>query len=70
MTRQIQKRAFNRRAILRMVSKERGKKGGHRRMSTVLWDTFTGSSPYREVFRRTVHPAFLTVFFWDVMASL
>jgi CRP-like cAMP-binding protein len=28
-------------------------------MSTVLWDMFTGSAPYREVFLRTLHPMFL-----------
>jgi hypothetical protein len=28
-------------------------------MSEVLWDLFTGSAPYREVFRNTLRPAFL-----------
>ncbi len=30
-----------------------------RPMSTVLWDMFTGSAPYREIFIRTLHPVFL-----------
>jgi hypothetical protein len=28
-------------------------------MSDVLWDTFTGSAPYGDVFRRSLHPVFL-----------
>ena len=56
-TQQIQKRRFARRGLLRTVSNEQKKKGTQRRMSMVLWDTFTGSAPYREVFKRTLHPS-------------
>jgi CRP-like cAMP-binding protein len=35
-------------------------------MSTVLWDTFTGSAPYRDVFMRTLHPAFWLRLLWDI----
>jgi len=29
------------------------------RISTVLWDTFTGNESHRNVFFRTLHPVFL-----------
>jgi hypothetical protein len=54
----IQKFRFARRAVLRMTVNEQKKEGAHRPMSTVLWDMFTGSAPYREIFLRTLHPAF------------
>jgi flavin-dependent dehydrogenase len=69
VTRQIQKRRFARRAVLRMVSSEQLKAGRFRRMSTVLWDTFTGSAPYREILIRTFHPFFLSRFLWDMAVS-
>jgi flavin-dependent dehydrogenase len=57
-TRIIQKLRFARRAVLRMTTDEQQKEGAQRRMSTVLWDMFTGSAPYRDIFIRTLHPAF------------
>ncbi len=70
VTRQIQKRRLTRRAVLRMASSEQQKAGRQRRMSMVLWDMFTGSAPYREIFMRTLHPAFLTRFLWDIANSV
>jgi len=70
VTRQIQKHRFTRRAVLRMVAAEQRRDIGGRWMSTVLWDMFTGSAPYREIFQRTVHPAFWTRFLWDNIASI
>jgi flavin-dependent dehydrogenase len=67
--RQIQKRRFARRGVLRMVSKEQKEEGDRRRMSSVLWDTFTGSAPYQQVFLRTLHPAFLGRLVWDIAAG-
>lgn len=69
VTRQIQKNAHDRRGILRMVSREQQNPEGARRMSTVLWDVFTGSAPYREVFVRTLHPCFLGRFLWDIIVT-
>ncbi|MBZ5534627.1 MAG: cyclic nucleotide-binding domain-containing protein [Acidobacteriia bacterium] len=59
VTRQIQRHRFARRGLWRMVCKEQGRALGPTRMSTVLWDTFTGSAPYGSVLLRTFHPAFL-----------
>jgi flavin-dependent dehydrogenase len=63
---QIQKRRFARRGLVRMVSREQGKVGEQRRMSMVLWETFTGSAPYAHVFRHALHPFFLGRFLWDI----
>jgi flavin-dependent dehydrogenase len=67
---QLQKIALTRRAILRMVSKEQEKEGKKRRMSAVLWDMFTGSAPYKEVFFRTLHPLFLANFMWSFVIEV
>ncbi|MGB3862506.1 MAG: hypothetical protein WA915_10500 [Candidatus Aminicenantaceae bacterium] len=67
---QLQKIRLTRRVILRMVSKEQKKEGKKRRMSAVLWDMFTGSAPYKEVFFRTLHPLFLTSFLWSFAVEI
>lgn len=70
ITRQIQRRRFARRAILRMVTDEQNMEAKSRRMSMVLWDTFTGSAPYQQIFMSTLHPAFMGRFIWDIVVSL
>jgi flavin-dependent dehydrogenase len=67
---QLQKIRLTRRTILRMVSREQKEEGKKRRMSTVLWDMFTGSAPYKEVFFRTLHPLFLTSFMWSFAVEI
>lgn len=58
-----------RRAALRMAAREQGRKG-RRRMSSVLWNLFTGSATYREILKDTLHPAFGAGFVWNLAASL
>lgn len=70
ITRQIQKRRIARRALIRMTTNEQKKHGTQRRMSTVLWDTFTGSEPYKDIFLRTLNPAFFTRFLGDLAISV
>jgi len=55
----IQKFRFAKRIIIRMVNKEQQKKNNNRQMSLILWDTFTGSAPYKSIFLRTLKPSFL-----------
>ncbi len=45
-----------RQGLLSMVHTEQHKEGNKQRMSSVLWDTFTGSAPYLDVFLRALHP--------------
>lgn len=66
VTKVIQKLRFMRHALLRMTTLEQEKEGHERRMSMVLWDMFTGSAPYLEIFKRTLHPKFLVVFIWNI----
>jgi hypothetical protein len=71
IVRQLQKKRFARRAILKMVTKEQqGQAYLPQGLSLVLWDMFTGSAPYGEVFLRTLHPAFWTRFLRHLGASL
>jgi hypothetical protein len=52
-----------------MVSREQQNHSSKPRMSTVLWDTFTGSAPYKEVFLRTLHPFFWGRLLWETVAG-
>lgn len=61
ITRQIQGRGIGRRTIMHMVAREQWHATENQRMSTVLWDTFTGSAPYKQIFLSTIHPLFI---FW------
>jgi len=66
----IQKIAFIRRGVLRMVRREQAHPDQPARMSSILWDTFTGSAPYRDVFLRTLHPLYLLRFLSDIVAAI
>jgi flavin-dependent dehydrogenase len=61
---------FSRRAILRMVRVEQERPGGPRRLSSVLWNMFTGSAPYREIFVGSLHPAFVGGLLWNLALGL
>ena len=58
-----------RRAIYRMASLEQ-QGDGQRHMSTVLWNMFTGSAPYREIFLRTLHPGFILGLAWNLVLGV
>ncbi|HZW35901.1 MAG: cyclic nucleotide-binding domain-containing protein, partial [Deltaproteobacteria bacterium] len=65
----IKSARFARRGVLQMTSREQEAIGLKRRMSGVLWDTFTGSAPYRDVFLRTLNPVFLGRFLYETAAA-
>jgi hypothetical protein len=69
ITRLIQRMSYARRGVLRMTHAEQISPSRARRMSGVLWDTFTGSAPYKDVFRRFVHPVFLARLAWETVAG-
>jgi len=69
VTRLIQKLSWTRRGVWRMVVNEQRGEGVKKRMSTVLWDTFTGSAPYREVLLLTLHPFFVGQFLRHIVAG-
>lgn len=70
VTHQIQKYRFARSALLRMTSSEQDKEVSQRQLSTVLWDMFTGSAPYKEIFIRTLHPVFITKFLFHMFKAI
>jgi flavin-dependent dehydrogenase len=70
VTHQIQHRRFARKAVLRMTAEEQKRKGPNRRMSMILWDMFTGSAPYRDIFMRTLNPLYLVKLGWSLAASI
>jgi len=69
-TRQLQRSRPARVGLWRMTSREQKLEGAKRRMSRTLWDTFTGSAPYKSVFLRSLHPAFLGRLAWELAAGL
>jgi flavin-dependent dehydrogenase len=58
-----------RRGVLRMTAAEQADVRGAQRMSAVLWDTFTGSASYRNVFVRTLHPLFMGRLFGNTLGG-
>jgi flavin-dependent dehydrogenase len=58
------------RAVIDVVVREGKMPGGARRMSMILWDVFTGSSLYRDIFYRTLHPVFLVRFLAGLLRSV
>jgi len=50
---------ISRRGILRMAEREQADPDVPRHMSSLLWNMFTGSAPYREILQGTLHPGFL-----------
>lgn len=66
----IKKSPLLKRAVMRMAAREQKNRGKQRRMSTVLWDMFTGSSSYRDVFMRCLHPGFWAGLILNIVASI
>jgi flavin-dependent dehydrogenase len=62
----IQRIKFAQRVILNRVLHEQNSSAGAKIMSSVLWDTFTGSAAYRSIFLRTLRPGFL----WGLVRSV
>jgi flavin-dependent dehydrogenase len=67
VTHGIQRLRFARKALIRTMSHEQRESGKPQHMSSVLWDTFTGSAPYTDVFLRMLHPAFFGGFLWRLI---
>ena len=61
---------MTRKAMLTMAQKEQAKAGARPHMSTLLWNMFTGSAPYVEMFRGTLHPGFIYNLMLSVGAAL
>jgi len=69
VTKLVQGWKRSRRGLLRMLFEEQREGSNRHDMSTVLWDTFTGSAPYGSVLGRTVWPSFWGRFLWDIVRA-
>lgn len=65
----IQQLRFARNALLISLADEQRSPEKSQRMSSVIWDTFTGSSSYQDVFRRILHPTVVIRFIWSLIRS-
>ena len=70
LTERVQRSPVLRRAVLRAVQAEQARAGEERRLSGILWDLFSGSAPYGDIFRRMLHPGVLARLAWSTAASL
>jgi len=52
----IQKSNLLKKGLYNMVEMEQKQSSEKRRMSSILWDTFTGSAPYKDILKRGLHP--------------
>lgn len=59
VTHLIQKRVLAQKTIKQMALREQNGRFREKRMSIVLWDMFTGSASFKDIFLRTLHPFFL-----------
>ncbi|MBA4409830.1 MAG: hypothetical protein Q8S54_03685 [Bacteroidota bacterium] len=66
----IQKSKFLKKGLFRMVVFEQSKEGSQRKMSSVLWDTFTGSASYQSILLRTLNPTVLVTLIWNIVISV
>lgn len=69
VTHLIQHSSILRRGVVRMTTNEQSRPGSSGQMSSVLWDTFTGSAPYRDILVRTMKPQFPLALAWNVIAG-
>ena len=69
VVRRLQAWRFARRALLSLVAREQRNPGRPPRMSTVLWDTFSGSASYRDILVRALHPALLVRLTLELIAA-
>ncbi len=69
VTRIIQRSNILKKGLLQLVEKEQKKETRKRRMSAVLWDTFTGSAGYRNILARFLNPFILINFLWNIITS-
>lgn len=69
LTNIIQKSKFLKKGLYSMVVNEQEKDNYKRRMSSILWDTFTGSAPYADIFKRGLNPMVPFSLLWNSFAG-
>jgi hypothetical protein len=61
---------FLRAVILRMAAREQAVRSRKPHMSSLLWNMFTGSAPYTEIFIGAIQPGFIGHLVRNFVASL
>ena len=69
VTRLIQKSPVLKRGLLDRLTREQADEKSRLRLSSVLWDTFTGSAGYRNIFKRFVQPQQVSGLIWSMICS-
>ena len=59
-----------RRVLLSVTAADEARPSDRRRLSLILWDIFTGSAPYADIFWRMLHPALIGRMAWAFPAAL
>ncbi|MFC1606698.1 cyclic nucleotide-binding domain-containing protein [Candidatus Latescibacterota bacterium] len=65
----IQKTRFSKRGIRRLIIREQGREGPARYISSALWDTFTGSAEYTNIFLRFSNPLLFIPLVYEIAAG-
>jgi len=60
----IQKSSILKGAMLKLVIREQNKEREKRFLSDMLWDTFTGSAPYKGILMNSFHPTLILSLIW------
>jgi flavin-dependent dehydrogenase len=69
VTRLIQKSPALKRGLLDRLSREQAHEKSRLRLSSVLWDTFTGSAGYRNILKRFISPQQVGGLTWSMICS-
>ncbi len=66
----IQQSAILKSAILRMVINEQQKERHKRKLSSILWDIFTGSAPYKDILLRFLNWQVIVTLIRNIMSAI
>jgi len=58
------------RGTMRLAAWEQSRPRSKNRLSNIMWDMFTGSAHYRDIFLRCFNPLFWVPFLWTTLLSL
>lgn len=65
----IQRSHLLKKVIFQMVVREQKKERGNPEVSSLLWDTFSGSATYRNILLRSLNPFLLAKLLWNMMSK-
>ena len=65
----IQRSHLLKKVIFQMVVREQKKERGNPEVSSLLWDTFSGSATYRNILLRSLNPFLLAKLLWNMMSE-